>query len=353
MRIKTAALTTPQCGSQDSPPRRNTATRSVPDCTSDDVLLNLYFINSVSIHCKILNLRWLSWFSELHIVPIRSHFPHVLSIRLLKYQLGFCRVTDRSCPSPVDGKALFVLSCSLGHPWLFSRIHTKMASSYQPVRKARRLYLQYIANSLTICHHPGRGHQAYCKRFLSALHAPSSLIPSPPSMTKPVHVSSLLRALQWPFLTQIPLLPVKPIGSASCWPLWPHPLPGSVAWVPLTSLPFLKRATHVPTSAVCKCCSLPRVLFHPNTHTHLSLQGSAQGHCYLPQALPSPGTFSLPSPAFLHSAFPIWHIYLFIYYLSSPFFPPTPAPKCKPHKSRNCVLFIVKSPEPRRGPDSE
>lgn len=141
--------------------------------------------------------------------------PQYQAFRIIAW---FLQSHRQKLPSPVDGKALFVLSCSLGHPWLFSRIHTKMASSYQPISKAGRLYLQYTANSLTICHDPARGHQAYCKRFLSALHAPSSLIPSPPSMTKPVHVSSLPKTLQWPFLTQIPLLPVKPIGSASCWP---------------------------------------------------------------------------------------------------------------------------------------
>lgn len=135
---------------------------------------------------------------------------------------------------------------------------------------------------------------------------------SRPFKTKSVHVTPLLKTLQWPLLSQIWLLPVSP--------MWPAPggLSGLIpchawfAWVTLVSSLSLKPAKHAPTSAVSntvlspECCS-----FHHCALKRLFLQASAQHRLARPrhvkqQALPThqPGGNSLSAS----SCFPPEHL---------------------------------------------
>lgn len=172
---------------------------------------------------------------------------------------------------------------------------------------------------------------------------------SRPFKTKSVHVTPLLKTLQWPLLSQIWLLPVSP--------MWPAPggLSGLIpchawfAWVTLVSSLSLKPAKHAPTSAVFKYCSFSGVLFFPPLCTQTSLSSGLCSTSPCPTtacktASPphAPARWELSLCLILLSSralVPIWQIHLSSFCLPCTF-PHTPAAKYKLHKSRNFVLLL-------------
>ena len=127
------------------------------------------------------------------------------------------------------------------------------------------------------------------------------------------------------------------------WPRWPCRLPGLHCWGRASLFAFLKTChTH---SYLCSWQMLffaeGAVLSRYHTLTGLTraLLSVTVSDC---SGTSSPGTFSLPYPAFLRGALPIGYIDLSICLPPSL---PTPAVQYKLLNSRNFVLFLLLNPQ--------
>lgn len=164
-----------------------------PDCTSDYVLWSLAFITSVCIHCQILlHLKWWRWLRIVY-CSYKKSLPPGLNIRLLKYQLDFYRVTNRSHPSTVEAKPFFLLcpatlgirASSLLYIWrwpLWINPSAKLVGSTFNIQPT----VWHLSPSWS-------GPPGFREEVSPS--SPCSISPtlSTPFMTKPVHVTSLLK----------------------------------------------------------------------------------------------------------------------------------------------------------------